>query len=232
MSKKVKYLNGIEKIIELLKTKKHHTISLYETFLQPTDDIHVFPYLTYDNVLVWKVCKILANISRKSGNLDEGTKLEENAARVKKAVLENCIVEYNGKRIFAWSLDLKGGWNIYDEPPGSLQLLPFYGFCHEDDEIYRNTVEVIRRPEYPYSFSNSSIAEIGCEHAPHPWVLSIANSLLCGRKEHCRDILIKTAMDNGIACESIDENTGECTTGAAFATCAGFLAYSIYKAFS
>ena len=38
-------------------------------------------------------------------------------------------------------------------------------------------------------------------------------------------------MDNGIACESVDETTGECTTGEAFATCAGFLAYAIYHAF-
>lgn len=33
-------------------------------------------------------------------------------------------------------------------------------------------------------------------------------------------------MDNLIACESVDETTGECTTGEAFATCAGFLCYS------
>ena len=34
-------------------------------------------------------------------------------------------------------------------------------------------------------------------------------------------------MDNGIACESVDPVTGTCTTGAAFATCAGFLCHSI-----
>ncbi len=34
-------------------------------------------------------------------------------------------------------------------------------------------------------------------------------------------------MDNGIACESIDENTGESTTGEAFATCAGYLSFAL-----
>ncbi len=34
-------------------------------------------------------------------------------------------------------------------------------------------------------------------------------------------------MDNGIACESVDPVKGTCTTGAAFATCAGFLCHSM-----
>ena len=42
---------------------------------------------------------------------------------------------------------------------------------------------------------------------------------------------MRTEMDNGIACESVHEETGECTTGEAFATCAGFLAYALDKAF-
>ena len=37
-------------------------------------------------------------------------------------------------------------------------------------------------------------------------------------------------MDNGMACESVNEDTGECETGEAFATCAGFLSYALYCA--
>jgi meiotically up-regulated gene 157 (Mug157) protein len=150
---------------------------------------------------------------------------------IEEAVYAHCVKEYEGKQIFAWSVDLNGNWNVYDEPPGSIQLFPHYGFCKEDNEIYRNTVEVIRRPEYPYSFHGCNIAEIGCPHAPHPWVLSIANSLLCGRTVTGKEMLLKLKMDNGIACESVDETTGESTTGEAFATCAGFLSYSIMQAF-
>jgi hypothetical protein len=39
--------------------------------------------------------------------------------------------------------------------------------------------------------------------------------------------LLNASMDNGIVCESIDQFTGICTTGEAFATCAGYLAYSL-----
>lgn len=38
-------------------------------------------------------------------------------------------------------------------------------------------------------------------------------------------------LDNGVACESVDEFTGESRTGDAFATCAGFLAYAIDTAY-
>ncbi|MEG0270526.1 MAG: metal-independent alpha-mannosidase, partial [Clostridia bacterium] len=53
--------NGLKRILNLLKTKKHPKEDLYETFLQPTDDEVVYPYLTYDNVLVWRALTLLAD---------------------------------------------------------------------------------------------------------------------------------------------------------------------------
>ena len=133
--------------------------------------------------------------------------------------------------MFAWSVDLTGGWDIYDEPPGSLLLLPHYGFCSMDDPVWQHTAAIIRRKDYPYSFAECPIAEIGCPHAPHPWILSLSNSMLSDRREEAKRHLMLCKMDNGIACESVDEYTGESRTGDAFATCAGFLAYAIYEAF-
>jgi len=224
-------IKGLNRILKLIESKKHPEVYLYETFLQPTDDMVVYPYLTYDNALVYKTFKCLSMIYKRTGNEEKAIRLKNQAELVKEAIWKNCVVEHRGIRVFAWSVDRAGNWNIYDEPPGSLQLLPFYDFCDTSDQVYQNTLEVIRDPDYKYSFSGCNIAETGCEHAPHPWILSVANSLICGRVEHCRDILNKVDMDNGIACESVDENTGACTTGEAFATCAGFLAFSIYQAF-
>ena len=45
--------------------------------------------------------------------------------------------------------------------------------------------------------------------------------------QHALMLLERMSMDNGIACESVYENDGTCATGAAFGTCAGFLAYAI-----
>ena len=214
---------GLDSILHKLSMHRHPQMALYDTFLQPTDDMHNFPYLTYDNVLVWRIFRCL-------GEWLSDKELLENAEQVKKAIWENCVFEHEGRRIFAWSVDGKGYWDIYDEPPGSLQLLPFYGFCAMEDEVWQNTMTVIRNESYPLSFHGHPIAEIGCKHAPHPWILSICNSLLSGHGKEALQHLQHTLMDNGIACESVHEDTGECTTGAAFATCAGFLAYALSRA--
>lgn len=212
-------LRGIEEILKKLDAERAGSCELYETFLQPTDDERVYPYITHDNVLVWRALRAL-------GRLFERPELTERAECVRRAIYDNCI--FDGA--FAWSVDLAGGHDVYDEPPGSLLLLPYYGFCDWDDPVYLKTAEMIRSPDYAYSFAGCEIAEIGCPHAPHPWLLSIGNSLLCGRAESALEHLRRTRLDNGIACESVDEHTGECTTGEAFATCAGFICHALRRA--
>lgn len=212
-------LRGIDGILKKLDAERAEDCELYETFLQPTDDERVYPYIIYDNVLVWRALRAL-------GRLFERPELTERAERVRRAIYDNCI--FDGA--FAWSVDLAGGHDVYDEPPGSLLLLPYYGFCAWDDPVYLKTAEMIRSPDYTYSFAGCEIAEIGCPHAPHPWLLSIGNSLLCGRSGEALEHLRRTRLDNGIACESVDEHTGECTTGEAFATCAGFICHALRRA--
>lgn len=213
--------SGVKRIITELAKHKSDKAELYETFLQPTDDERVYEYLTYDNALVFKVLKALSKL------YPEYSYCAELAEAVKAAVYRNCVKIKDGKPCFAWSVDLNGSYDIYDEPAGSLQQLAPLGFCDEDDEIYKNTVCIIRSSDYQFSFAESPFAEIGCRHAPHPWILSVGVSLLCKRAEASARFLHNVTMDNGIACESVDENTGLCSTGAAFATCAGFLCHAM-----
>ena len=214
---------GIRQILKTLDSMRHPEIALYETFLQPTDDEIVHPYLTYDNMLVWRSLRAIAGMYPETYGA-----LENAAEEVKAAVYKHCVFENEaGKPYFGWSVDLKGEHNVYDEPPGSLQLLPYYGFCTDTDEIWRNTVDMIRSPAYEYSFADCPIAEIGCAHAPWPWILALGNSLLSGHEEQAFRELEILKMDNGIACESVDPYTGVSRTGDAFATCAGFLCHGI-----
>lgn len=214
---KEKYIKeGLNFILEKLESKRNKNISLYETFLMPTDDVAGEKYLTYDNVLVWKSFIIL---SKYLGNKN----LIIEASNIKKAIYKYLVKD----GLFVWSSDLKEDYSIYDEPPGSLQLFPFLGFCETKSEIWKKTINLIRSENYRFSFAKSNISEIGCEHAPHPWILSLCNSLLSGNGKSAIENLKKMSMDNYIACESVDEETGECITGEAFATCAGFLSYSL-----
>ena len=49
-----------------------------------------------------------------------------------------------------------------------VKLKDFIQYLEPDDEIWCNTVSMIRSPAYEYSFADSPIAEIGCAHAPYP----------------------------------------------------------------
>lgn len=224
-------LESIELILQRLDENRHPDLPLYKTFLQPTDDPIVYPYLTYNNVLVWKAYMILNEFSSYT-KLIVNQFFEQKAYSIKQAIYKHCVsADEEFGAHFVWSIDGKGKANIYDEPPGSLQLLSYYGFCTPDDLIYKNTVRLIRSDRFPHAFNGYEFAELGCEHADHPWVLSIANSLLSGRKKQAKELLLKAPLDNGIACESINEHTGVSETGEHFATCAGFLAYALYFAF-
>lgn len=216
---------GISDILKKLRAKRHNSVALYETFLQPTDDMRNYPYLTYDNVLVWKALQAIASLWPEQYSF-----LTHEAQAVRRAILEHCVAQGKTGPYFIWSTDLEGHSDIYDEPPGSLLLLPYLKFCALNDPCYQNTVRQIRSPDYAYSFAKCEFAEIGCAHAPHPWMLSVGNSLLSGKIDHAVDILRRAEMDNGIVCESIDEHTGQSVTGEAFATCAGFVCHALRHA--
>lgn len=209
---------------------RHADIELYATFLMPTDDMHRYPYLTYNNVLVWRTFRILSGLFTKLAVPEKGDLLEKRAEAVRQAIWQHCVKEIEGTDKFVWSTDLNGHFDFYDEPPGSLTLLAHHGFCADDEPIFRNTLEHLYSPAFAHYFGDSEFAELGCTHANHPWVLAICNSLLNGRYERAVDMLKRTSMDNFIACESIHEETGEWATGAHFATCAGFLVYALLNA--
>ena len=209
----------IEKILCALEKWKDEKTGLYATFLQPTDDMTHYSFLLYDNALVIKAFRILATLFSDPSYAHDADVLHE-----------QCMKYFNVEGEYVWSVDGNGNYDIYDEPPGSLILLPYYGFCTVDDPAYGKTVERINDASYEYSFSGCPFAAAGCAHAPHPWVLSLINEFKVFRSPDALDKLLRAPMDERIACESIDENTGEAATGRAFATCAGFLACALMEA--
>jgi len=124
-------------------------------------------------------------------------------------------------------VDLEGRHILLDEPPGSLALLAYYGFCPADDLAYRNTLRWIDSADNPHLGPAGQFQTASCVHAPYSWVLSLANMLLSGRGERAAEILRKAPLDDGLACESFDADTGRPVTGRHFATCAGFLGYAL-----
>ncbi|MGE5577298.1 MAG: glycoside hydrolase family 125 protein, partial [Syntrophothermus sp.] len=218
---------------------RHPSEYLFDTFLDPSDDPVRYPYLTYDNVLVWKALRVLSVVYGRMGLLQKSIAAEEAARRVKEAVYRYCVVEGPFGKMFAWSVDLAGGFELYDDPPGSLMLLPHYGFCDGADTIYLNTARWIHSGENPYYRADVRFPAVACAHAPHPWPMALCSDLLALRAEGSGplsrvihdplSLLLNAEMDNGIACETIDAQSGKVKTGAAFATAAGFLAYALAR---
>jgi len=221
--KEISLKNGLEKIY--LKILEKEEKGLYSTFLEPSDDPVVYKFLTYDNVLVWKAFKI-GKWFNQIKILDSKIDFESKAKELRNKIIKNCTVEGPFGKMYVWSVDLEGNFLIADNPPGSLLLLPYYGFCDYDDKLYFNTAKWINSDLNPYHF-RGRFGGNGNEHAENPHVFHICNKLLTD-PDFPIDYIADIGLDDGLACESYDKDMGLVSTGAAFASAAGFLAYSIY----
>lgn len=200
---------------------------LYSTFLDPSDDPVRYPYLTYDNVLAWRGLLDVAEFLRQLDRPSEETRAREMAAALQEAIWRQCVVEGPGGPMFAWAVDGEGRHELYDNPGGSLLLLPHYGFCPADHPTYLNTAAWIRSPQNPW-FISGRFAAAASVHSPDPWPMAVVNDLLLGRSEGLA-WLAGAEMDGRLACETVDRETGRVRSGGGFATFAGLLAAALHR---
>ncbi|MBE3589921.1 MAG: hypothetical protein IMW98_03730 [Firmicutes bacterium] len=240
---------------------------LYRTFLLPTDDPAPLPFVTYDNALL---CVALEAAARRGWPL--APRPAEAAVELRRAMMRHLVVD--GPFGPQWAGATDGERHLlFDEPPGSLELLAHYGFCAADDPLYRHTVRWVRSAHNPRAILHEGRWEPSCEHAPFRWVLGWANALWAGAAavrtlerrraeappgaraedagaprrgdahgavaeggaapgwlveaveaaEVALQAFLTSPMDGGLACETVGDD-GRLRTGAAFATCAGFVA--------
>lgn len=231
---KAEIAEGLAAFDRALASHRHSDIALYRTFLDPSDDPVRHPYLTYDNVLAWRALRIMSRIARGQGNTYLAERSAAMAQATEGAILRYCIAQGPFGDMFAWSTDLDGNYELYDDPPGSLVLLPYHGFVDADNQYYVNTLKFIGSDLNPYACSHGAYRGAGCVHSTHPWPMHACNMALAGVADASATYLIENApLDGGLACETIYATTGKVATGSAFATFAGYLsiaALSIYKA--
>lgn len=219
---------GITMFENVLASYRCEDTAVYRTFLDPSDDPVLHPYLTYDNVLVWRALALLADMFARYGDRTSASRFGSLAEQVMSAVLEHMVVEGPFGPMFAWSVDLKGNYELYDDPPGSLILLPWHGFIASDDKRYANTLAFIRSHHNPFLSTNCAFPGAGCIHSSHPWPMHACNAVLSGvaTADDLR-LIEKAPLDGGLACETVWESTGLAATGTAFATAAGYLSLAL-----
>ena len=220
--------DGLSTVWEAIQRARVRPHGLYHTFLLPSDDPAHHPFVSYDLALLWRGLRVM-------GRLGWSQAVAE-AEQLRAELYRRAVVPGPFGAMWAWSFDEEGHYLLYDEPPGSLALLAYYGFCAPDDPVYLHTLRWIWSSENPHFPREGRFAVPACPHAPHPWVMSLANALLVppeswrvlGRDpEEFRRQLEAAPMDGGLACETIGLHDGRVRTGAAFATCAGFLAWAL-----
>ncbi len=224
-----KIQSGLTVLAEKALRKFDPACGLYSTYLDPSDDPADYPYLTYNNALLKMAFCLLADLQRQDLWFSHND-FAILARELEESIYEHCTVHGPCGRMFAWAVDGKGKFSIYDNPPGSLQLLAHYGFCSSGDNIFLNTVRWIRSPNNNYFHADCPFAEAGSLHSSNPWPLGACNDLLA-LNVGALDFLRRAKMDNGFFCETVDPETGSVSTGAAFASAAGFLASALVHHF-
>lgn len=222
-------LPALDALLRRIEAHRDPATGLYDTFLTPHDDPTDYPFLTYNNALVWRSFNVLAGVADHTGGgcLPPAHHLRSRAAELKAAIYQRCVSVGPFGRQFTGALSRSGEVEWVDFPGGSLSLLPFYGFCEDGDPIYQNTLRWIYSAHNPYYYAGN-FGGAGSPHFRFPSCFDLANRLL--RKQAEAGQMVKMLrMDHGLACESFDAQTGVVRTGAAFATMAGFLGFALHE---
>lgn len=209
----------LEWVFARVAEEKHPSLSLYRTFLSPTDDPVPEPYLTYDNAL-WCVA-----LERLAPYWPQPESLRLEARTLRETLYRQA--QRNGR--FAFCFEPGGSYTFSDEPAGSLLLLPHLGFCNRQDPAWQSTALWILGSENPHHYKGRFPGE-GSAHFPFPSGFGLANRVLSGLMRPAADALItleQAPLDRGYACESFDPQTGQARTGVGFAALAGFVAYAL-----
>ncbi|MEW5919610.1 MAG: glycoside hydrolase family 125 protein [Bacillota bacterium] len=220
---------GLAVLAAKLLAQRDRKTGLYGTFLDPSDDPVKYPFLIYDNVLAQRALAFLAGLQQ-SKMWKYPADLARHATALRRAVFRWGVVEGPFGPMFAWCVDGRGRHELYDNPPGSLQLLAYYGFCQSRDAVYRNTVRWIHSRHNPYYCDRGPVRGVASRHAANPWPLAAANDLLSLNLDRGR-FFSRAQMDNGFCCETVEQQKGRAATGQAFASAAGFLAFALYSVY-
>ncbi len=206
---------GVNTAKDILMVQRNPHTMLFETLLTPSGELAKYPYMCVSNVLAWRIMLDLGALYDRIRDLDRVDEATAIANKLRAAIQKNFVVQGPLGDMFAHSIDLRGNYELGDDPCASLRLLTYLGFCSPDDGIYKNTIAWINSKHNPDSArTRISIPEL-------------ASDLLSGERENALDLLRRAELDDGIACEWIEGETGRAASGKAYAACAGYLAFAI-----
>ncbi|MCI0436650.1 MAG: hypothetical protein L0271_23880, partial [Gemmatimonadetes bacterium] len=180
---------------------------LCATELLPSGERADYPFVAFDNALVWRFADALPRLWRRRPG-ERPPRFEKSGEEIAAALWQRCTVEVDGMRVIGYASDLRGGIAIYDDPAGSLRLLPHYGFCEDDDPIWSNTMDLLHSSVYPLWHGKHPYPGFAVRSRPdRASFAAVCADLLTPRREAAVHLVRRLTLDAGIAGESYDPNT-------------------------
>lgn len=223
--------DGVMLLLRRVESRYDPATGLYSSLQDAQDEFQKLPFITYDNVLVWKAFLDTAALFDRLQDPADATSARQRASSLRAAILRGCVAEgapNAGGPIFVEATD-EHGQNVFaDVPPGSLMKLPILGFVPETNPIFERTYRWLHSTSYKYSYAGTPYGVPGSYRLPETTSWVVADELrLSQGKQQAMKILLASPWDGGIVSEGLDPETAAVGSGNAFATAAGYVAHAI-----
>ncbi|HSL72012.1 MAG TPA: hypothetical protein VK864_17310 [Longimicrobiales bacterium] len=210
-------------------SRLHPEIFLASTELLPSGDLADQPYVSYDNALLHAFFRALERTAPPESA--DHKRFGAAADEVASALWRKCTADVNGLPVLAWSTDLLEAASVYDDPAGSLQLLPHYGFCEPTEPLWRNTMEFLRSSAYPLWLGDHAFPGLAARSQPKAAsTAALCADLVSARAPDALAVLRRLSLVGDLAAATYDPDLGSPVGDFHDAALAGFLAWSLVEA--
>ena len=207
----------------------HPEVFLAASDLLPSGRAADYPYVIFSNAMLHAFCKSIERVFANSP--DDLKRVQTAAEEFAAAIWRRGTVDIDGLSVLAGSTDLAGGAAVYDDPYGSLQLLPFYGLCSKDEPLWRNTVDFLRSDVYPLWHGNSRFPGLSDRaNANAASTPALCADLLGSRCDAALETLRQLPLVDGLVTSEYDPESGMPLGAPHDGPIAGFLAWALVRA--
>lgn len=195
-------------------TRTNYTGMVWSGF-RPSDDACKFGYLVPANMFAAVVLDYLTDFAL---NIYEDLELAETARKLREEIIFgiNTYGIVNHPRyghIYAYEADGYGNYNLMDDSnvPGLLSM-PYFGYCADTDQLYRNTRAFVLSKDNPSYFEGKFAKGLGSPHTPFGYIwpmgLILQGLTATERSEQTEIIkmLMQTTAGTNFMHESFDPN--------------------------
>jgi hypothetical protein len=206
----------------------HAQHMLCSTELLPSGDAADHPYPTLGNALLWVFCEALPRLFTR-GPDEPPLRLEGAASEVAAAIWQHCTTDLDGVAVLASSANLEGDAAVYDDPAGTLALLPFFGFCPADDPLWTDTMEFLRSHRYPLWRDGEVPGLAARSDRAHARLAALCADLLGPAQQDALGRLTRLRLPAGVAAGGYSTDARD-VVEPYYASLAGFLAWAMPRA--